>query len=159
MSHTSTISNIKIVDLRAFERAIKALQSQGVGITVVHNEVPKAYYNDQEGMTEPALQVLKIDGSDYDVALYATGKGQHELRFDPFMGSVERSLGASREAISKIDKSTTEGREEVEQARLGKLYQQYALYATLNTTARSGNSVQQQVLADGSIQLTIAIAA
>lgn len=156
MSHTSTISSIKIIDILAFNQAVEQLQQEGVGITVVHNEVPHGYFPDQAGMNEVALQVLKIDGADHDVALYDIGNGQHELRTDFYGGTVQNKLGARADAIAKIDTSTTEGCEEVEQARLGRLYQLYALNAISNTTARTGGSIQQELLADGSIQLVIA---
>ena len=160
MSHTSKISSIKIVDLGAFNQAVNDLQAQGLQIEVRHNEVPKAYYDNQEGLNTPAHTVLKIAGVPYDVALYESDvKGQYELRTDFFMGAVADALGADQAYISTIDTSTEEGREEVEQAQLGKLYQRYAYNAVMNTVAMQGGSVEEHVGADGEIQLVIRNAA
>ena len=102
----------------------------------------------------------KIAGVPYDVALYESDvKGQYELRTDFFMGAVAEALGADQAYISTIDTSTEEGREEVEQAQLGKLYQRYAYNAVMNTVAMQGGSVEEPVGADGEIQLVIRNAA
>lgn len=159
MSHTSSISTIKIVDLAAFDQAINDLRAEGLNITVVENAVPKAYYQNQSGMDTPAKKVLKIEGAAYDVALYETGHGQHELRTDFWGGSVARALGADQSYVATIDRTTDEGREEAQMAQLGKLYQRYSRNAVMNTVVMSGGSCTEEIMPDGSIQLVVRQAA
>lgn len=154
MSHTSTISAIKIVDIAALMTAVQELNGMGKNITVLQNVVPKGYSRGQEGMNESAEYVLQIEGADYDVGLYNIGNGQHEARTDFFMGSVARVLGADEAYVKSIDISTVEGREEAEMAQLGLLYQLYAVNATKNTVVNSGGSFEEVIQQDGSIQLT-----
>jgi len=155
MSHTSSISAIKIVDINALKQAVQDLNGMGITVTLVENKKPVAYSHDQPGMSEVAPYCLEIKEATYDVGIYDIGAGQFEARTDFYNGSVAAALGADRNAMNAIDRSTAEGKAEMEYAQLGKLYQRYSINATKNQAARQGGNIQEIVQADGSVQLVI----
>ena len=160
MSHTSTISAVKITDINALRAAVNDLNAQGVSCRLVENKVPVSNTTGrQAGMSEPAEFCLEIDNASYDIGIYNIGNGQHECRTDFWNGSVEAALGADASYVNSIDGSTPEGREEREMARLGLLYTRYEYHAVNSAVAIQGGSVEETVLEDGSIQLVCRAAA
>jgi hypothetical protein len=144
MSHTSTIAGIVMADKTIVAQAIEELKSQGIRCELLENAKPRAYYSDQSGMGTAPL-VVKLQDAKYDVGLYPRGDGKgFEARTDFFGGSVEKVLGAQ-----------TANSGEREQAKLGKLYQAYAIQAATREAIRKGYSVQRINKADGSVQLQV----
>jgi len=60
MSHTSTISAIKIVDINAFNQAVQNLRDQGLKIEVLHKQVAQADSRVPAAMRQPALLTLRM---------------------------------------------------------------------------------------------------
>ena len=123
MSHTARISAIKITDIAALRLAVQDLQKMGVVCSLVENDTPRAYYNNQEGMGR-APYVLKLDGAKYDIGFYNEADVKvYEPRTDFFGGSVENILGV---------------KDGTDQGRLGKLFNLYSANAVINTAIRKG---------------------
>ena len=142
MSHTTEINSIKITDIAALRSAITELKAHGVKCDLLENAVPRAYYNNQLGQAE---LVVKLHDSRYDVGLYADedGKG-YTSKCDFWAQDIENVLGAA----------PLEG-EDVGQAKLGKLYQTYAIHAATNTAVQQGYSVQRVNQENGTVQLMV----
>ncbi len=141
MSHTSEISSVAIVDIQALEATVADLNKQGIKCSLQRNAVPRAFYQNQEGLGLAPF-VLKLNDCPYDVGFYENGKGGYSARTDLWMGHVAKLLG-----VTAKDKETTQ------QAALGKLFHGYAVNAALRQAARQGYRVTKSVKADGSVQL------
>ena len=144
MSHTTSINSIVISDVDALRSAITELNREGVQCELLENMIARAYSSTQAGMTEPADYVLKMEKSIHDVGLYKTDNG-YEARCDFWNGQIERQLGVT----------PAEG-EDRNQARLGKLYQKYAIHAASRKATQQGYSVSRINNRDGSVQLRVA---
>lgn len=143
MSHTTSITNVVIQDIDALRAAVSEMNSAGIHCELLQNTKPRAYYSNQDGMGV-ADYVLKLDDASYDVGLYKNQTGGYEARTDFWGGSVEKLLGAA----------TLDG-ENRDQARLGKLYQSYAICAAEKQARRSGRSVTRRTLENGTVQLVM----
>lgn len=141
MSHTSTISNVVISDVGALQAAVTELNANGVSCTLVKEGTPRAYYDNQEGMGR-AEYVLKLNDATYDVGFYRNDQGSLEARTDFYKGSVEKQLSVQDEAAG-------------EQARLGKLYNLYAIHATTRKAVQQGYNVRRVNNANGSVRLVV----
>lgn len=143
MSHTSEISAVAIVDIGALEATVAELKASGIQCSLLKNAKPRAYYDNQQGMGVAPF-VLKLDQSRYDVGFYPNETGGYVARTDLFGGDIQRLLG------------TVKGEKEtVQQAALGKLYQGYAINATVRQAAKQGYRVQRSLKSDGTVQLTL----
>lgn len=152
MSHTATIDTIKIVDINALRKACDELRrTHGVDLTVKDNHKPRAWYEDQEGMSEPANVCIVLNDSKYDVGIYKKADGTYEARCDFYSGDIERALGADVKGMGSLSK------EQRTQAKLGKLYQLYAVNAAENAIVREGGHCTRTVTSDGSIQLQMVV--
>jgi hypothetical protein len=143
MSHTATVSTIKIQSVTALRAAIAELAEKGVRCSLLENAKPRAYSVNQEGMGLADF-VIKLDDSQYDIGLYKTKDGSYEARTDFYRGGVERCLGASA--------SSPETRE---QARMGKLFQMYGVHAATEAARKKGHMVKRVSKQDGTIALEI----
>lgn len=145
MSHTTAIKAIKIVDTDALRRAVADLNAAGIKCSLTENQKPRAFYADQAGLGIAPF-VLHLEDCPYDVGFYPSGKtdnGQtaYEARTDFWMGHVERILSSAA--------ATPETRE---QARMGRLFQAYAVCATENFLTEQGRSFERQTV-NGEVQL------
>jgi hypothetical protein len=147
MSHTSTIDSVVISDVGALRQAIAELKGQGVNCELLENAVPRAYYANQTGL-EKAPLVIKLNDSRYDVGLYDNGNGGFEARTDFWGGDVQNVLGAPAETP-----------EQREQAKMGRLFQTYAVCAAESHAALNGYSTQRSLKEDGTVQLVLTAAA
>lgn len=146
MSHVTTLRGVKIIDIPALQSAIAELAANGVNISLAQNAKPRMYYRHQEQVVD---YVVKIPGSNYDIALTKQEDGSYAPAFDEWNGSVSRVLGASCPMPN-----TAEGRV---QHQIGKLLQGYAKHAALNQAARDGYMVQSaDVDAEGNVQIILA---
>lgn len=143
MSHTTSIGSVVISDVSALNAAIRELKGEGVNCELLENAVPRAYYADQPNMGLAPI-VVKLNSASYDVGLYDNGNGGFEARTDFYGGSVERELGT---------KQYEKG--EAEQAKLGKLFQRYAVCAAENHASMNGYVATRDTKADGTIQLVL----
>lgn len=143
MSHTSSISAIKITSLSALRAAAEELSRTGVACSLVENDTPRAFYKDQAGMGRADL-VLKLNACPYDVGLYKQADGSYEVRTDFWDGHVEKLLGGPTSDPSKR-----------EQAKLGKLFQMYGIHAATETARRKGLSVRRIAGENGQIKLEL----
>ena len=144
MSHTTAINAIKITDVSALKSAIVELKAHGVKCDLLENAVPRAYYEGQEGLGKADF-VVNLKDATYDVGLYQDeDKKGYTARCDFYRGSIEDVLGSTRE----------EG-EDAEQAKLGKLYQTYAIHAATNAAVQQGYSVQRINQEGGRVQLQV----
>jgi len=82
MSHTVSVTGVKITNITALKAAAVAL-----GLTVKENAVPRFYAG-----AEVAPYVIKLPGS-YDVGVYHNADGTFQLATDYYLGSVEKSVG------------------------------------------------------------------
>ena len=143
MSHTTAIDSVIISDVAALQAAITELSREGISCELLENAKPRAYYSSQEGLGQ-ARYVVKLNKADYDVGLYDNGQGGYEARTDFWGGSVERQLGAQ-----------ATGSEDRQHARMGKLFQRYAVCAAENHAAMNGYSTSRTTKADGTMQLVL----
>ena len=148
MSHTTKISGIKIPNIAALESAIEELALKGIKITLTPDASPRSYYSgfgqEQEGMGKAAY-VIGLADAKYDIGLYDDGNGGYEARTDFWAGSVEKVLGAQASA-----------KEYQDQAKMGKLFQAYAVHATIATARMQGKSIRRVTQEDGTEQLIVA---
>lgn len=144
LSHTSTITDIVINDVAALHAAVAELKQNGVRCELVANSKPRAYYATQDGMGV-ADYVLRLDDSKYDVGFYKTEDGKsYETRTDFFMGEVQNQIGV--QDVTGISN----------QARMGKLYNLYAVHAATRRASQQGYQVNRINNDDGSVRLVIA---
>lgn len=146
MSHTSTIKDVVFADIDALKAAIHELRSNGISCEMLENALPRAYYQNQDGMNTVAPYVLKLTDSPYDVGFYPT-EGGLEARCDLYGGHIQKVLGVAVKA------GPNESRE---RAAMGKLYNLYAVHATTRAAIRKGFKVNRINNTDGSVQLRIA---
>lgn len=147
MSHTSTINSVVFTDVGALQSAIRELQAEGVSCTLLENAVPRAYSTNQEGMGK-APYVIQLRDARYDIGLYMNEDlGGYEARTDFWRGEVENVLGARCEEGGNLG-----------QAKMGKLYQKYAVCATENQAALQGYSSSRHTKEDGTVQLVLVAA-
>lgn len=144
MSHTATIKGVEITDVKALEAAVRDLNKAGVPCELIANATPRAYYHGQEGLGKADF-VLKLHNSKYDVGLYKSGKN-YEARTDFWQKHVENQLGVQDD---KVDPN---------QAKLGKLYQLYAVNATERSLTMKGISSRRIVKDNGTVQLIAQVA-
>jgi hypothetical protein len=143
MSHTTAINSIEITDVDALRSAVQELKTNGVDCELLENAIPRAYYRNQ---LPQADLVLKLNKSAYDVGFYAKENGTGYItKCDFFQGDIAKQLGTN---------DVREGEDPV-QARLGKLYQTYAVHATSRAAAQQGHTVQRINKADGTVQLVV----
>jgi hypothetical protein len=143
MSHTTKIHGIKIVDIEALQSAVAELAKGGLKIALLKDAIPRAYYENQQGMGK-ADYVVQLGDAKYDVGLYKQADGSYEPRTDFFMGSVQAQLGA---------KPSKKGNEE--QAKLGKLLQMYGLHAATAKAKKQGYSVRRVQGKEGAVKLVV----
>lgn len=150
MSHTSKIESVTIVDVHALRAAVDELRTrQGVNLELKENIKPRAYYRDQQGMDQPAPYVVQLNDCKYDIGLYATEDGRgYEARYDTWAGEINGQLGAE----------CREG-ENNSQAQAGKLFNLYAVHATMRAAAAQGQQVQRIDKENGEVELVVQLAA
>lgn len=144
MSHTTTVNNVEIKDVGALMAAVDELKANGINCDLLENQIPRAFYQTQAGMTEAAPYTLKLRDSRYDVGFYPNAQGVYEARCDLWGGDIAKQLGVT----------PTEGIPS-EQAALGKLFNLYSVHAVTRKAAQQGYRVQRSNAADGSVQLNI----
>jgi hypothetical protein len=144
MSHTTSLDGILFTDMDALRSAIDELKSNGVNCDLLENATPRAYYKDQSGLGKAPF-VVRLNSTDYDVGLYEKEKGAYEARADFWAGKVSGQLGAEARDGENTD-----------QAKLGKLYQMYAVHAATRQAVRQGYNVHRVTKDDGTIQLRVA---
>lgn len=146
MSHTSTVSNVRIVDVNALQAAVQELRNEGHDIQLVQNATPRAYYSNQ---LSEAPWVIRLNKQRYDVGLYPAEDGRgYEAKCDLWAGEVASVFGAP-----------TSGEETHVQGAIGKLYNRYATHAAMQEAARAGHTCQRVQREDGSTQLVVNLAA
>lgn len=143
MSHTATVKSIKIQSISALRGAIQELAQSGIKCSLLENAVPRAYFGNQAGM-ELAPYVVKLTDSPYDIGLYRQADGSYETRTDFFAGHIERLLGT----VARTPEAT-------EQAKMGKLFQMYGLYAATEAAKKKGLMVQRVSKSDGTMTLVL----
>lgn len=142
MSHTSRIKAVKIQSISALSAAIDELRSQGLRIELARDTKPRAYYSNQEGMGVAPF-CIKLHDAKYDVGVYPT-EGGYELRTDFFGNTVQQQVGAPASSPATQ-----------EQAKLGKIYQMYALHAATEKARNQGLQVERRAGENGAVQLLI----
>lgn len=143
MSHTSTIKGIKITNIAALEAALKELTENGTKLTLIKDATPRAFYPDQKGLGK-ADYVIKIHAAPYDIGLYKQDDGSYEPRTDFWQKHVEKVLGVPAASPEKAD-----------QAKLGKLFQMYAVCAATAVARSQGKMVRRINGTDGKVKLEI----
>ena len=144
MSHTSSIKSVKIVSVDALRAAVFELASSGIKCSLIENATPRAYFKDQQGMGK-ANYVLRLDNANYDVGFYRQEDGSYEPRTDFFGGTVAREIGGQATSSEKQ-----------EQAQMGKLFQAYAIHATIEQARKRGQAVMRHTdPKTGKVMLTV----
>lgn len=162
MSHTSTIESIRFMDIDAVEMAVNELREKhGVRLRFERNLKPRAYYPDQEGMTEPAPYCIVVEDAKYDIGLYPAADGQgYEARYDTFDYPVEAGIRHYIGAEVEQQDSAELGYSANDQAAAGKLYNLYSIHATMRRAFALGYSdVQRVETPDGRTQVHVGLAA
>lgn len=143
MSHTSTVTSIKIQSITALRAAISELCVKGVSCSLIENATPRAFFPDQAGLGKADF-VLQLAGAKYDVGLYKDANGHYEARTDFWGGSVQACLGAPARSP-----------ESAEQAKLGRLFQMYGVHAATEAARKKGHMVRRIEKQDGTIALEV----
>lgn len=143
MSHTTAIKAVKLTSITAIRAAVATLASQGVKVSLVEGAKPRAYFPDQPGMGKADF-VIVLGDAPYDIGLYKQPDGSYEPRTDFYKGSVERVLG-----------TTASKPEYADQAKLGKLFQAYAVEATVEAARKKGLQTRRIVGQDGTIKVEL----
>lgn len=139
MSHTTTLSNIKIADFDALKQTVAELIAAGARIRLVQNQKPRMYYNDQYGVCPYVIQLL--DGP-YDVGLAQKDGGLVPV-YDAHGGHIARQLG--------VDGGDT-------RATVGRLLQGYAKNAAINAARAQGYMVEDVTVdRDGNLHIQVAV--
>lgn len=146
MSHTTTINSVVFVDIHAVSAALAELNSSGVRCSLIQGGTPRAYYPNQSGLG-PADYVIHLTDCAYDVGLYfnAAKKG-YEARADLFANRVGSILGST---------APMRPSESYEQTQMGKLFQLYAVHATIRKAAQQGMTARRINKEDGSIRVVV----
>lgn len=145
MSHTSTVSNIVFSDIEALRAAVKELQAGGLKCEFVVNQKPRAYYNNQAGMSTVMPYVLKLSESRYDIGFEFDAKLKgYVAKTDLYGNDVARCVG----------NTAPKGGDATKYA-IGKLSQMYAVHAATRKANSQGYTVQRNTKTDGTIQLTV----
>ncbi len=140
MSHTTAIKGIKIVNIEALENALAELNSKGIKCSLVPNAVPRAYFENQQGMGTAAY-VIKLDDCAFDIGLYRDEEnGGYEARTD-FWEHTSRF--GDKKSISALLGGTPTKAEYTEQAKMGRLFQTYGIHAAMYEARRQGKMVQR----------------
>lgn len=142
MSHTSTVTSIKIQSITALRAAVAELATKGIRCSLIENATPRAYFPNQPGLGKADF-VLRLDSANYDVGLYKTDNG-YEARTDFWGGSVEQCLGAPARSA-----------ESAQQARMGRLFQMYGVHAATEAARKKGHMVRRIEKQDGTIALEV----
>jgi hypothetical protein len=145
MSHTTTVSSIKLVSKTAIEGAIKDLKGLGINVDLLENAKPRAFYSNQQGMGQ-ADMVIQLHDSKYDIGLYRQEDNSYEARADFFAGEIAKVLGTPRSSNDVPD----------EQANMGKFFQAYSRRAVMDQALSQGYAVTETMNSDGSLVLTLA---
>jgi hypothetical protein len=156
MSHTTYINEVKITNLYALRSACAELQrTTGVKLSITANAVPKAYFNNQAGLSEAAALVLAVEGAPYEIGVYPASKaGEYELRADLYSGArIQQVLGVPGGRPAGDPTVSTA------QTYLGRLLQMYAVHATEQAVLANGGQSERVAQNDGTIQLVIRQAA
>ena len=146
MSHTTTLKNVAIRDVRAMRSAAEELAASGINCRLVENESPRMYY---PGQQEQCEYVLKLEDGSYDVGFKKQKDGTFAPVLDTWNGHVGRQIGASCPMPN-----TEEGRA---QHAIGKFMQSYSKNAAINAARNQGYNVEgTETDADGNVHVTIA---
>lgn len=143
MSHTTSISAVKISSIEALRAAVAELNMNGIRCELKANETPRAYYSEQSGLGR-ADYVLRMENSRYDVGFYRQEDDTYEARADFWASEISRELGSRTVAPERRD-----------QAQIGKLLQLYAVHAATEAARRKGLSVRRIPAQDGKIKLEL----
>lgn len=146
MSHTTAIKGIQITSEAAVQRAVAFLQSKGSDIELVRNTKPRAYYNNQAGMTDKAELCIKVNGSKYDIGLYKQANGTYEPRFDAWANDIAKVLG------SKDQKSGVTNDHE---HHIGAFLQEYSIAAASIQSESEGRFVERVETKSGDVKLMV----
>ena len=160
MSHTSTISRVRIMDIDALRAAINELSESGTPVHMEEGGTPRAYYQNQEGLG-PAENVIRLGGGcPYDIGVYPAADGRgHELRSDLFLDRVAEVVGVDPSPFIRDDMTPEERVQVAGQASMGRIYQRYAVVASEREAARQGHSTQRVLEDDGEMSLRVGLAA
>lgn len=154
MSHTTSIKSIKIMDIAALRAAVNALANNGVNISLQEGGKPRAYYSTQEGMGAADF-VIRLPGAAYDIGLYKDKDGSYEARTD-FHRPWDKSKGCAVEDVLGVKASDSD---KVAQAKLGKLYAEYAAQATIMKARAAGyTGIRRVMQKDGSEKIIMNLA-
>jgi len=143
MSHTATISGIKITDISVLRKAIEELAASGIKISMEDGGTPRAFYPNQPGLGK-ADHVVKLVDSRYDIGLYKQDDGSYQPRTDFWGGDVQKILGVKASDPAKED-----------QAKLGRLVQMYGIHAAMDKARKQGYTVRRTMTEDGTAKLLV----
>jgi hypothetical protein len=134
LSHTTTIRNVDIKDVRAIRSAVKDLQTRGVKCELKENAKARMYYPRQTEELGVLPFVLHLPQSQYDVGFQLQADGTYAPVFDEWAGEVSRNLGAAC-AIPQTD-------QERSMWAIGQFSQEYAKHAAINAATDQGYIVE-----------------
>jgi hypothetical protein len=144
MSHTTKVEGVVFSNVAALRNAVAELNRQGVSCTLLENQRPRAFYQNQSGLEE-ARYVLRLNSCDYDVGFYwDETKKAYEARTDLWAGKVAAVLGTPLKEGGNAMR-----------AALGKLNQTYAIHAATMQAAKQGYQVRRVNKEDGTVRLVV----
>jgi pyridoxine 5'-phosphate synthase PdxJ len=144
MSHTTEVNDIVFTDVEALKAAVNELASKGIRVSLQKGGTPRAYSAGQSGMG-PADYVLKLEQSPYDVGFYNDKEKKGMVaRTDFYARHVENILGVQ-----------PKNGDDPNRAKLGKLYQTYAIHAASRQAAKQGLQTRRVNNEDGSVRLVL----
>lgn len=147
MSHTTTISAVKITDEAALVTAIEALRAKGSNIELKRNAIPRLYFAHQSQEAGVCDYVIGLPGTRFDVGLKKNKDGVFTPIFDEHANIVhDAGLGASC-ALPQTN-------EERAMWAIGAFSQEYAKAAAINAATAAGYYVESATTnAKGEVEL------
>lgn len=136
MSHTTTITSVKITDTSALQSAIEELAREGVNCSLERDAKPRMYSSAQEKQCD---YVLRLRDAEYDIGFQRQKDGSYAAMTDFFGGTVSKQLGPVQAcAMPNTPAART-------QAQMGRLFQMYAAHAAMNVARAAGHMVEGYV--------------
>ena len=128
ISHTTTLKTVVINDIDALEETVQYLNNIGTKCSLLKNQRPRMYYENQHGVCD---YILRIDDCSYDVGFAKQEDGSYLPVFDSYANILRRKIGAPM-------KIAPESIEDYQVLAVSKLLDLYGVHAAKNQLEQDG---------------------
>lgn len=145
MSHNVLIKNVKITSIRALQRAVDELKTEGVNVSLVETNRFRTY----QGQPNRCDYCIALPGERHDVGLVKQEDGSYLPYYDPY-GMSRNGNGIS----CQLNENVSYNANEILRSTIGKLLQRYSTCVAEDAFADSGQWCSREVNENGDIVLT-----